>query len=329
MSGAFRAFVAEGVSSACSSNAPSGAKRARKAFLMAIALTGAFCVSAKAGYQVQVLANNGEASWEYNRGTTGGSGTATPGGTSSGTTDTTGLATNAVADSSDTIQDLLSGPVTSTEHGDSNLATGTENASEFDTGKSQTAFGSDGGNGEGDFSDLLHFTVQGATSATHTPITVTWTETGHMQGSGSDPFQPAATGFGPLAGLSSSVTLGGSAQVNMSLDATQNNDATGYVSGSNAGGGNFSSLTASSVVWTDVFDLVGATEDVPVDMTLQLNGHAGADSSYTSSVSLALPAGVSFTSDSGVFLSQVPEPTSFATIGILGSLLLRRRKAMR
>ena len=291
---------------------------------MAIALTGAFCVSAKAGYQVQVLANNGEASWEYNRGTTGGSGTATPGGTSSGTTDTTGLATNAVADSSDAVQDA-SGPVSSVEHGEANLATGTEKASEFDTGLNETAFGSDGGNGEGDFTDLLHFTVQGATSTTHTPITVTWTETGHMQGSGSDPFQPAATGFGPLAGLSSSVTLGGSAQVNMSLDATQNNDATGYVSGSNAGGGNFSSLTASSVVWTNVFDLVGATEDVAADMTLQLNGHAGADSSYTSSVSLALPAGVSFTSDSGVFLSQVPEPTSLAMIGALGGLLVKRR----
>ena len=81
------------------------------------------------------------------------------------------------------------GPVSSVEHGEANLATGTEKASEFDTGKSETAFGSDGGNGQGLFSDTLHFTVQGATSTTHTPITVTWTETGHMQGSGSDPFR--------------------------------------------------------------------------------------------------------------------------------------------
>ncbi len=97
------------------------------------------------------------------------------------------------------------------------------------------------------------------------------------------------------------------------------------MSGSNAGGGTFSSLTANSVVWTDVFMLVGASEDVAADMALQLNGHAGADSSYTSSVSLTLPAGVSFTSDSGVFLSQVPEPGSLAVFGVLGGLLLKRR----
>ncbi len=287
-------------------------------------MTGAFCVSAKAGYQVQVLASSGLASWEYNLGTVGGAGTANPGGTSSGTTDTTGTATNAVADTSDTFISSF-GPVSSVEHGEANLATGTEKASEFDTGKSQTVFGSDGGNGQGLFSDTLHFTVQGATSTTHTPITVTWTETGHMQGSGSDPFQGASQAFGPLATLSSSVNLGGSAQVNIALDDGQNNDTTGYVSGSNSGGGNFSTLTPNLVVWTDVFMLVGATEDMPAVMTLQLNGHAGADSSYASSVSLALPAGVSFTSDSGLFLSQVPEPTSLALLAGFGGLLLNRR----
>ena len=63
-------------------------------------------------------------------------------------------------------------------------------------------------------------------------------------------------------------------EVNITLDDGQNNDSTGYVSGSNPGSGNFSSLTANSIVWTDVFTLTGATEDVPVDMTSQLSGHA-------------------------------------------------------
>ncbi len=214
MSDALHLSLVEGVSSVCFLKSARGRKTARKALLAALAMTGAFCVSARASYQVQVQANNGEATWEYNLGTTGGAGTAIAGGTSSGTTDTTGTATSAVADASDAVSSAM-GPVSSVEHGGANLATGTEKVSEFDTGLSETVFGSDGRGGSGTFSDTLHFTVHGATPTTHTPITVTWTETGHMQGSGSDPFQAAPQGFGPLATLSSSITLGGSAQVNM------------------------------------------------------------------------------------------------------------------
>ena len=159
MSGVFSSFMAEGISTACFLKEFRGAGRVRSVFLTVLALTGVFCVSAKASYQVQVEAVNGEASWEYNIGTTGGNGSVVAGGTSSGTTDTTGLATNAVADASDSISSSF-GPLSSVEHGASNLATGMTVVSEYDTGQSETAFGSDGGTGQGLFSDTLHFTVQ-------------------------------------------------------------------------------------------------------------------------------------------------------------------------
>ena len=76
-------------------------------------------------------------------------------------------------------------------------------------------------------------------------------------------------------------------------------------------------------------NLNGPTQDIAVEMYEHLNGKAGSDTAYTGDITLSLPQGVSFTSDSGVFLTQTPEPGSLALIGIASCGLIVRRRNKR
>ncbi|HLJ47864.1 MAG TPA: hypothetical protein VKU01_17735 [Bryobacteraceae bacterium] len=69
----------------------------------------------------------------------------------------------------------------------------------------------------------------------------------------------------------------------------------------------YASQTPSLVQFTGVYNLVGASATLPVTLRLQTVGSNGdtADFSHPSQVGMILPSGVTYTSDSGVFLSAL------------------------
>jgi len=95
-------------------------------------------------------------------------------------------------------------------------------------------------------------------------------------------------------------------------------------------------LTRSVTYTRNVFD--GEQVDIQVSMTAALQSFPGIfDLSHTGSVSLVLPTGVTFLSDSGVFLTApsgggVPEPASWALMIVgfaaAGGTLRRRQAAI-
>ena len=83
--------------------------------------------------------------------------------------------------------------------------------------------------------------------------------------------------------------------------------------------------------------VTGATADIPLDFSLALtDSNLTLDFLNTGSVKIGAAPGVSFTSDSGVFLTAaaggVPEPTTWALLiggfTVLGAVTRRRRSAM-
>jgi hypothetical protein len=95
-------------------------------------------------------------------------------------------------------------------------------------------------------------------------------------------------------------------------------------------------LTNESAGGFDFSGTVNVTngQAIPLSMLLQLNciGGETCDFSHTAAVSFSLPSDVTFTSDSGVLLTQtvasaVPEPASFALIGAgLAALAVFKKK---
>jgi hypothetical protein len=296
-----------------------------------IAASACVCSHARAGYQVQVEASSGGL-YEYNGPQVGSFTSSGPGTSASGTTDSTGTLTNVTGDAGNASADPLNPAIvtTGTTHVQTNLANSTVLVSEFDTGQANNAFIGNGGNANGQLNDTLHFTVAGATAGTMTPIKVTWVQSGHMQGSGSDAPQGPNSGFGPLGSLQGGLIFG-SLQANqtIALDYGQNNDTAPYISQTGGDTAGFSNLSGNLVVWSDTLMITGPTADVAVEMYEQLSGKAGTDTAYTGDITLSLPQGVTFTSDSGVFLTQTPEPGSLALIGLAASGLLIRRRTLR
>ena len=161
--------------------------------------------------------------------------------------------------------------------------------------------------------DQVEFTVAGATASTVTDVSVTFTIDGAIA---------AATG----SGLSLRAIDGfGDASIDVAL-------GTDYASPPNFGVGHFwengwvsytvDDADPTDITFTDVYQLVGATPSVGV--TLDLGGSAGggywdgasADYLNTNAIRLGLPSGVTYTSDSGVFLSNpaAPEPSTWAML---------------
>jgi hypothetical protein len=74
-----------------------------------------------------------------------------------------------------------------------------------------------------------------------------------------------------------------------------------------------------------IFDVTGPNPSVPLRLNLRLdcqNLNCTQDFSQNGTLSLSLPAGVTYTSDSGVFLtsSSTPEPASFSLVALGGML---------
>ena len=302
--------------------------------LLAAAGTMLFCATAAntahASYVVKTTASSPGSNWDYNFSQTGSSGSALPGYYASGTTDSTGLATAAVADAGGTTDHGGGVFTSSAEHGEANLATATSAVSENDTGFTTTFGGNDGGSCRGIFTDSVTFHIPGANGSTQTTVHLHWLVSGHMMPSGTNPDPGGPTG--PEAALTSTFFVGSlaSGSAVIALDNTQNGGMTSYVqshSGSGSGGtGMFASATTQLIDFTCDFTMTGIDPVVSVNLSNELTSAHGMDSSYMSSLRFDVPGGVTMSSDSGVFMTQTPEPASPAVLaGIAGLFGCRRR----
>jgi hypothetical protein len=173
--------------------------------------------------------------------------------------------------------------------------------------------------------DLLTFNVAGASSSTVTDIGVTFTVDGTVS-----PGTSAANG-----GVESEYNLKlGDGTIDYVYDTGDSNPNLipindGWVSTA------ITSESPDSFVFSGVYALTGATDPLNIQMLLSLNctGNASCDVSHTGAVSFTLPSNVTFTSASGVFLTQpvtsaTPEPsyTLVAGIGFLGLVVFARRR---
>ena len=203
------------------------------------------------------------------------------------------------------------------------------------TGNCSTPLACGGTSASGHYFDTLHFSVVGANANTITPVQLTFRLDGTMVNSGTDTYDAnaAAEVFGQL-------TFGHS---DARFDL-KSNAATGYVTSlgyldtypSNAPGVWVSTPGYTSNTYTETYLLTGASGDIAVNLSVNLECSLGyvCDFSHTAKFGLVLPAGASFTSDSGVFLTApvvggVPEPASWALLvtgfGVVGAASRRRR----
>ena len=257
-------------------------------------------------------------------------------GSQAGTLDTTGLATSSFDQTAGVkVPDVIDygpGPnYTASSYAAASLATGSLHAFGQGVGYSEAqtyAF----------MSDTLNFTIAGATASTVTPIAVHWTLDGTWS------YNPISWSGEVDAGL----TLGGQVLADM---VGTNYHPLAFVGAPDTGQSGWASYsyasdTFTSIDFTGVYDLVGASATLPFSTSLYVNPGGGLsadgltafatsiDFSNTGQVGLILPSNVSFTSDSGVFLtsqsSAVPEPAtlSLVILPLLGLGFLRwRRKA--
>jgi hypothetical protein len=214
-----------------------------------------------------------------------------------------------------------------------NLARGTVGIADQGTYGSSDSGQAGGGNGvstAGNY-DTLHFSVAGASAQTVTTIGVTF----HVDGT-TNAFTPAGDS---TADLNMMLQLGGgSFQGNVF-----SGPGTGYApvlsEGPPPSGWLTESLSPASpgdFTFHGTLALMGATQDLGVVEYLYGNCGIGTacDYSHTASLSLSLPGNVTYTSDSGVFLSHpngVPEPAAWALlmtgVAAVGGLTRRRRAA--
>lgn len=177
--------------------------------------------------------------------------------------------------------------------------------------------------------DTLHFSVAGADATTVTPITVRMSLDGHT----------AANLGANFMSLDWRMSFGDASIFDL---ADNQNPADVFSARSQSAEGWASFFRTVNVISPDhtdiqieaIYDLVGASADIDVGGSLMLQvDNAIMDYENTGKFALVLPAGVSYTSDSGVFLVQaaVPEPTSWAlmTVGLLALGLRSSRRPRR
>jgi hypothetical protein len=193
----------------------------------------------------------------------------------------------------------------------------------FDDGGQSGAYG----RGLASIGDGLHFHVSGADSSTVTDIGVTFAVHGAVT---------LGSQVGPYEAFSSALQFGG-ASFQSSADAsltagdppTFSDNAANWVSTS------YSVNSIDDIIFHGVYALTGPTTDLGILATLDASCGDGfnCDYSHTGAIAFSLPDGVTFTSDSGDFLtaaSAVPEPGSLLLLSTgLGLSALRRRWSKR
>lgn len=188
--------------------------------------------------------------------------------------------------------------------------------------------GQAGGNGSAfaQVNDLLHFYIAGATANTVTDISVSFVVDGNMTVP-----TPAGDSYGNL----DSTLAVGNAILRDSVISSSNTglDPVAYTPYLKApSGSGWVSYTVTPTgpvpapgqfVMTGIYAITGATADIGIQGTLDAQCGLGTncDYSHTGSLQLGLPTGVTYTSDSGVFLtSTTPEPGSLVLLA--GALLV-------
>ncbi len=180
--------------------------------------------------------------------------------------------------------------------------------------------GQDGGTGtaEARDNDTLHFLIAGANASTVTPIGVAFTVHGTVG---------SPTPLGDSQGHVQATLDFGGGYFNASVDSDISSAwVPVFTPGATAGWASYTISPASpgNFTFRGVYDLVGSTVDLGVLERLYASCGLGTSCDYTHTGTLAftLPSSVSFTSDSGVFLTSptggVPEPTTW-TMMLVGA----------
>jgi hypothetical protein len=227
--------------------------------------------------------------------------------TYSGSPNETGL--TSAFDQSTMLEDTMYGPATGSSYASANLATGIVRAQA--AGDATIVNGPFGvGVASAEISDTLTFTIAGAGPTTVTDITVYYNLDGTI----------STGGFAQQS--ESDHLFFGSALTEFYSDTAQTWASANFISSSPTDG-----------VFEGVYALVGSTVTLNVDLSLSLGCEDGCSQDFTntSQISLSMPSNVSFTSASGVFLTQTtPEPSSWAMLLIGSGCMLagiaRRRR---
>jgi hypothetical protein len=312
---------------------------------LALAITGpahaaGYNISAQSSATAGGIYDNGAKTCAYNFGGTGGncfggnpnpasnSGTVTPTG-GDGTAKYVSMATSAsganVSANSSVSVDLSNGSI------------GLYGADNAVIGCNCTALGGGYTNNYARYSDTLHFTVAGADAQTITPISLIFTLAGTMYNQGT-----AMTYAENAAGEIFGQLNFGHSDARFDL---KSNNSTNYLTQVNyldtypSGAPGVWTTNADHTVntYTENYLLTGSIIDLGVALEANLQCGTGyfCDFSHTAKLGLTLPTGVSFTSDSGTFLTAgaptagaVPEPATWAMMvfgfGLAGGTMRRR-----
>ena len=202
------------------------------------------------------------------------------------------------------------------------LATGILNLSSSDTLKNYSAGQQTSVAESSGWTDTLHYIVTGATTNTVTALTMSFTLNGSMAWNNLF-VDPSGRGNGEILG---SFIFGGSST---NFDLKSN----GYVTTASLGPGSWTTnLDLTTATFSETYDVTGASGDIPVSMLATLWCNNGMICNYSVDPVLTYPGDVTFTSDSGVFLTAGATPLRaafplFASgLGALGLLGWRRKR---
>lgn len=187
--------------------------------------------------------------------------------------------------------------------------------------------GQNGGSGIAfaQFNDGLHFTIAGASANTVSLIGISYTLDGSILGTSGGASIDNILQFGSATLRDDIAALFPSQPPSI-----KNTQTAGWEAFS------FTSNTPGLIIFDGTYALVGPEVDLGIAATLSLGCQLGADCDYTNTGQFkikSLPSNVTFTSDSGVFLtgasSTTPEPGSLVLLGagLTAVLLLRKRVA--